>query len=328
MYECLLYLPCEKILFFLFSLSFFCIALSPYITMQKCDSILYAIYSLFLYRFLTLSIFSLLFATLTTIQKYEKQQVAVALSASGISSWQIMRKGFYFSIFLCICSLLVNEFLLKGSLKYLGKNKPLSKNQKDLCVLSIDNNTVFFNSDGKDFTIIDDSANITYSKYAARKDDLISLSYVDSFHKNNHIYEITGSQKQLDITLNPSHIFAKSSLQNSDSISTFYQAEKNFHSIYDIDKAKIDAIFSYRILTPFLHLFSFSFATFIGFHYYFRKRFFITLSTSLLLFLTTYYYMESSYILSYASSIHLYYFLIPAILVPCFTLSYCYVKKV
>ena len=165
----------KRYFLFLFSLSFFCIVLSPYITMHKCDSITYTIFSLFIYRFSSLSIFSLLFATLLTIQKFEKQHVAVALSARGISSWQIMRKGFYFTIFLCISSLLVNQFLYKSSLEYLSKGKSLSKNHKDLCVLSIDDNTVFYNGDGKDFTIIDKDQNITYSKHAKAKKDHISL---------------------------------------------------------------------------------------------------------------------------------------------------------
>lgn len=318
----------KRYLAIVFFLSFFCIALSPYITGGKTDSVLKTIYSLFIYRFSTLSMISLLFATITTIQFYEKQHVCIAVSMGGISNWKMMQRGIYFSFALCFVSLFVNQYLYKGALTYLRKDKLLTANRYDLSVIEKEDRTIFFQKGGKDFTILKEKGDVVYAKKAIANANDIELCFVSKFSPVIDEYQKSMQTPLLTIDEKPRSVFGITRLKTCDSISKFLRGMTKVHTIPDIEKEKIIATFFYKVLFPFMHIFCFAFAMLIGFHHRFRKKYFLTLTLTLFSFLTIFYYIESTFILSFSNKVSLYYFIIPLLIIPSFTLTFSFLKKV
>ena len=80
-----LILTIKRYFIILFLLSFAIIITSQKIHVCTINNLAKTITSLFLYRFNILSFFSILLATLSTIQTYEEQNIGVAISMSGIA---------------------------------------------------------------------------------------------------------------------------------------------------------------------------------------------------------------------------------------------------
>ena len=310
------------------SLSFFCILLSPHIQKANIDNILQTIFALFIYRINIISIFSLLFATLTTIQTYEKQNIAVALSMSGLHSFKIMRSVLYFAFFLSFSSLFVNQFFLGSAIKTLKRDKFLTSNNENLQVHQLDNCCVFYTNNLENFTHINSNKDIMIARYGSFSQDGINLFYVDHFRKKDNKYEKIESNEFFHLNINPAQLKVPTNIKNSDSLVSFYKAlitttneEKPIHS-------KIKTLFFYRLLLPFLHLFAVSLAALFGFSYLFRQKPYLALFFCILSSLYFFYLLECSSILGEGHVISPLYFIVTALILPVLFPISLYIKKV
>lgn len=318
----------KRYLIILFTLSFFCIALSPHTQNANAKSIGPIIFSLFLYRLNILSIFSLVFAVLTTLQTYEKENITVALSMSGMHSFKILKHILFFSFLISMCCLVLNQFFLTNSIKTLHREKCLCEQDKKLHVKKIDNSYLFYTNNFENITYIDSDKNITYAKHGKLSNESIILYYVDYFQKKNNLYEKIHSKKtdllNIEIDTFKNSLDIKNSAPISSLYNNFIKAKKQ-DSPY---KNKIANLFFYRLLLPFLHLFAVGLAGIFGFNQFFRSKPYLSLFLCLLSSLYFFFLLECTSILADGNILSPFYFVTIALCLSVLFPSTLYIKKV
>ena len=307
----------------LFTLTFSNTILSPEFSLDKEASLLSIACSLFIYRFNIFSIFSLLFACLFTIQSYEKENVSVALSISGMHSFKIVRPLFFFALFLSVIGILINQFLLGPAIKTLNKDSYLSTYNKNLYIHNMDNKTLFYRPGYKHFTLIGKDKEILYAKSADRCDEGFDLHFVDHFIKKGGSYIKESSSKSLLLPFDHTAIKEPTQIKSSTSILDLIKiyAGKSFPN-------KILITIAYRIALPMLHIFTIGLASILGFSIYFRRKYLLSLSLLILASLFFFYLLECSAILAAGEIISPYIFITIASLLFIFAPYIAYAKKV
>ncbi|MCH9617087.1 MAG: hypothetical protein SP1CHLAM9_03930 [Chlamydiia bacterium] len=288
-------------LLMLFILTFSSIILSPNFHSESTSGLAKMAFHLFIYRFNIFSIFSLLFATLLTIQNYEKQNVNVALSMSGIHSFKIIRGPLLFSLFLSIFGLLLGSFFLGDALKALNKDSYLSSYNENLHVTHLDTGTLFYRNGYKNFTYITKDKEIFYSPQAEVRDDSFHLNYLDHFVKKNRSYVKEKSLTNYRLPIHPSSIVNESKIKRSKSLWSLICIAIDGTGTDKMNKDSLITTIAYRIALPFLNIFSVSLATILGFSPFFRKKYYSSLCLCILISLFFFFLLECSAILALAN---------------------------
>lgn len=279
-------------------LTFSSIILSPNFRVDSQYGLGKIAFTLFIYRFNIFSIFSLLFATLLTIQNYEKQNVNVALSMSGIHSFKVMLPVFFFSLFLSIFGLLINQFFLGNALKILKKDSYLSAYNEDLHIHHLKEGILFYKKDFKNFTYINQDKEIFYAPYAQAEGDSFHMYYLDHFVRKDGSYIKKASLANYNLPIHPSCIENQSKIKLSKSLWSLIHIAIEKTGIEQINYPSLITTISYRIALPFLNVFSVSLGTILGFHIFFRKKYYLALCFCVLLSLFFFYLLECSAILA------------------------------
>ncbi|MCH9621539.1 MAG: hypothetical protein S4CHLAM20_09610 [Chlamydiia bacterium] len=320
---------CLKRYFIILSLiTFSSIILSPDLKLDSLDNFQKSTTALFFYRFNIFSIFSLLFATLTTIQSFERENLNVALSISGIHSFKLMRPVLLFGLLLTLVSLTINEFFLPSALKQLKKDAFLSSYNNNFHINRVDNEIFFFQKDLKNFTFIDKDKNILYAKNGEYLDTGFKLLNVDKFEKHNHQYKKTISMNEVFLPFNHSLIKKPSQIKISASLSTLFNAFLNKQDDEEMNFDRLKTTLAYRVFLPLLNVFAVAIATVFGFHQTFRRRYYLSLGVVLFLSLFAFYILECSAILGNGGVISPLLFITVASSLFVFTPLIAYVKKV
>lgn len=318
----------KRYLFFCLSLSFFCIVLSPYFQKANAHEVIKISLSLFFYRIHIISIFSLLFASLTSIQFFEKQNVSIALSMSGTHSFKIMQPVIFFSAFLCTSILIFNQFFLSDAIKVLKKESFFSTYNNNLSVLHLKEGTIFFTKNNKHFLYINNNNDLLYAKHHILTDDGFQLAYMDLFQKNNNIYEKINSKTSYLLKVDTSNITTPSSIKTSDSMTTLFHTLINNNEKSQINLPKLQVTLFYRLIMPLLHFFSISLAMLFGFSSFFRKRNYLAIFCCIVSSMFFFYLLECSAILAEGNIISPLYFIIMGFTLSFITPIFSYLKKV
>jgi lipopolysaccharide export LptBFGC system permease protein LptF len=282
-------------------------------------------FALFIHKINIISILSLLFATLTTIQTYEKQNINTAISMSGMHSFRIIRPVIFLAFALSIFHLFINHAFLGTSLKILNKNYCLTANDQNLHVKKLDGGFVFYSKDFKNFTFIDKDKNVVYAKSGKLSPKGVELSYSDHFKKIDGVYEKVLSLKSYTLQIDPKFFFEEQVIYNSDNLITLFK----FYNNSPIENTKkIQITLLYRILIPFLHLFAVFFASCFAFARFFRKKPYFTLFVSLFCLLLFLYLLETFSMLADANILSPLFFLAAVLISLLFFPLLLYVKKV
>ncbi len=295
-------LTLKRYLLILFILSFSCILLSPDF---KINEMLATGSSIFFYRSNIFSIFSLLFATITTIQTYEKQNTNIALSMSGTHSFRLMRPVFFFTLAATLFNLGINQFFLVNAYNKLNKGIYLSSHENKLVVRKTPEETIFYQSDLTNFTYIDKDKNIIFAKSAIKQPDGFLLSYADHFKRIDSSYNLVKSDITYQLFSNAELLKEEVSINTNQSLTDLIKAIKlspNNHLLI--------STLAYRISMPMLNIFAFFLATLFGFSHTFRKRPYLCLSMLTLAALFSFYVLECTFILSSGNLLSPYYFIL------------------
>ena len=279
----------------LFFLSFSSIILTPDLSSFEQAS------NLFFYRFNVFSIFSLLFATLSTIQTYEYNNCSVALSMAGMHSFRIMRPVLAFALTLCMFSIAVNQFFLPKAEEALGKGVFLSSFKQNHHVHKTNDGILFYKDHFQHFTFIDHAKNIVYAKEGKKTPDGFDLAYVDHFKMTNQGYSKTESnEKEFLKLVIPSYRTPKN-LKTSADILTLIEAYKSTSPDIETNIPMLKVTIAYKIFMPMLHFFSVALPSLLGFSKTFRRRYSLASCTALLLTLLCFFSLECAAILGLGS---------------------------
>ncbi len=306
----------------LFFLSFSSIILTPDLHSFK-DGL-----HIFLYRFNTFSIFSLLFSALSTVQTYESNHCNVAISMSGMHSFRIMRPILFFGLTLSLISLAFNQFFLKEALEALGKSVFLSSYKQQHHVYKTPDGTLFYKDDFKNITFVDTAKNILYAKSGKKQLDGFDLEYVDHFKNTDQGYVKTRSNEKEFLELFIPSYKTPSSLKTSENISTLIQTYLFPPPNIEINMPILEISIAYKIFMPFLHLFSVALSTLLGFSNTFRRRNSLAFCLALFCALVCFFSLECSAILGLGSLLSPSIFLslsVVTVLIPTF---FTYLKRV
>jgi lipopolysaccharide export LptBFGC system permease protein LptF len=315
-------------LLMMFILTFSSTILSPNFHADSLYGLAKAAFKLFIYRFNIFSIFSLLFATLLAVQNYEKQNVNVALSMSGIHSFKIMRPVFLFSLFLSIFGLLLNQFFLGDALKALGKDSYLSSYNETLYVKHLDTGTLFYKNGYKNFTYINRDKEIFYAPLAEARDGAFHLNSLDHFVKKGNSYVKKESVSHYRLPIDPSCIINESKIKRSKSLWSLIRIALEKSGADQINRDALITSIAYRIALPFLNLFAVALGTILGFSAFFRKKYYTALCLCIFLSLFFFYLLECSAILALAGVISPQIFILIALCLFVFPPYIAYSKKV
>jgi|GEM_PF-3369352 len=281
-------------------LLFFFLSFSSLIASQEPFSKAQSLH-LFFYQSTILSIFSLLFATLSTLQTYQKNGCTVALSMSGIDSFTLMKPTFYFALFLSFCTFLSNEwFLTKGDIA-VKKSFYLSPFKQQHHLFDTKEGTVFYKGDVQHFTFIDHEKNILYAKYGEKKEGGFVLYYVDHFKNTDQGYEKNGSNKEAFFAISIPAFKEPAPIKNSETLLSllhyFFFPPKDWEFYFSHLLISI----GYKSLIPFLHLFSVALPSLLAFNTRLRKNYSLTFCLTLFLSLFAFFSIECSAILGFGS---------------------------
>jgi lipopolysaccharide export LptBFGC system permease protein LptF len=313
-------LSIKRYLLILFILSFSCILLSPDF---KINEMIESASSIFFYRSNIFSIFALLFATITTIQTYEKQNTNIAISMSGTHSLRVMRPVFFFTLAATLGNLMINQFFLVNAYNRLNKGIYLSSHEKKLVVKSNPEETIFYQNDLTNFTYIDKEKNMIYAKSAIKQPDGFLLFYADHFKRIDSSYSLVKSDKTYQLVTSAELLKEEGMTNTNQSLTDLFKAIKlspNNHLLV--------STLAYRLCMPLLNIFAFFLATFFGFSSTFRKRPYLCLSILSLVALLCFYILECSFILSSGNLLPPYYFILFGGILFTFTPIFSYAKKV
>ncbi|MCH9811305.1 LptF/LptG family permease, partial [bacterium] len=170
--------------------------------------------ALIVYRLTIFSIFALLFATLFSLQSFERQNVSIAISMSGKHSFAILRPIFLFAIGLSTLCVISNAYLLGPAIQQLGRDN-LITSHKNLKVFEVEEGTLFFSENFVNFCLITKEKEIYFSNKAIKTKDGFLLENMEHFVANGSNYEKTQTEKNFLLPIDTSPIKPFSTLMLS-----------------------------------------------------------------------------------------------------------------
>lgn len=310
----------KRYLLILFVLTFSSILLSPDF---KLNEMIATGSSIFFYRCNIFSIFALLFATITTIETYEKQNTNIAISMSGTHSFKLMQPVFFFTIAVTLFNLGINQFFLKNAYNRLNKGIYLSSHENKLMVHQSPSETIFYQNDLTNFTYIDKEKNMILAKSAIAQPDGFLLLYVDHFKRTDLSYKLVKSDKTYHLLINPELLKEDTLINTNQSLTDLIGAIKIFPNNH-----RLISTLAYRISMPLLNVFAFFLATLFGFSKTFRKKPHLCLPIITLVALIAFYILECSFILSTGNLLSPFYFIFFGVALFLIIPIFSYAKKV
>lgn len=319
---------CKRYLLFIFFLSFASIILSPDFHRGRTDNLYKLGGMLFVYRFNIFSIFSLLFATLTTLISNQERNVDVAVSMSGMHSFRVLRPVYLFAVFLSLVNLGINQFYLGESLQFLRKDHFFSDFNKNISAYETGEETFFYQNDFSNFTYLLSNGDILYAKNGTLTDNGIQLYHVDHFSKKGDLYEKVESKDYHFLEKDFSVIKNPSTLKTSASLSYLFYSLKTLDPLVELDRSSVFVTFCYRLIMPLLNIWAVALASLIGFSNTFRKRKYQSICIAIFFSIGYFYLLECSSILAAGNKLSPFVFILLALFFLITTPIVSYIKKV